>query len=81
MNRRVRGVIAARNCCGGDFKFCFVAGLEDDRCRGGELHHFGIAQPIWRRNNHFIAFFAGGEDDVVAGMFAAARETMICDAL
>src|SRR6185312_183946 len=35
---------------------------------------FGIAQPVGRGDDDFIAFLAGGEDDVVAGMFAAAGD-------
>ena len=57
---------------GRDFEFRLVRRLQNHRLRARELHHFRIAQPIRRGDDDFVAFLAGGEDDVVAGMFAAA---------
>ena len=55
------------------FEFRLVTGLNDHRRCTRELHHLRVAQPIRRGDDHLIALFARREDDVVAGMFAAAR--------
>lgn len=59
---------------GGDFELGFVAGFEDDWRGGGELDHFRVAQPVGSWDDDFVAFFAGSEDHVVAGVFAAAGD-------
>ena len=68
----VAGVIASRNWSGVILNpFCFP-GRDDHRRGVGELDHFGIAQPVRRGNDDFVARLASGEDDVVTGMFRAA---------
>ncbi len=57
---------------GGDLEFGAIGGWKDDGGRAGQLHHFGVTQPIGGRDDDVVAFLAGGEDDVVAGVFAAA---------
>ena len=58
--------------CRCDFEFGLVGGFQNHWLGAGELDHFRIAQPVRRGNEHFVAFLAGGEDDVIARMFAAA---------
>ena len=43
-----------------------VAGTES--CQS---HHVGITDPIGRRDDHFVARFAGREDGIVTGMLGA----------
>ena len=74
MNSRVRGVMAARSCSGVTLNSVLSVVSRMTGVGAGELDHFRIAQPIRRGNDHFIAFLAGGEDDVVAGMLAAAGD-------
>ena len=73
-NSRVFGVMAARSCSGVTLNSVLSRGLDNHRLGAGELDHFRIAQPIRRGNDDFVARLARGENDVVAGMFAAARD-------
>ena len=59
---------------GRDFEFGLVARGKNDRRGARELHHLRIAQPVRRGDDDFVAFGASGENDVVAGMFAAAGD-------
>ena len=73
-NSRVRGVMACAQGVGGELELGLVGGLDDDGLGAGHLHHLGIAQPIGGGDDDFVALFAGGEDDVEAGVFAAAGD-------
>ena len=46
----------------------------DDRLGAGQSHHVGIADPIRRGDDDFVARLAGGEDGVVTGMLRAVAD-------
>ena len=59
---------------GRELELGLVGGLDDDGLGAGHLHHLGVAQPVGRGDDDLVALFAGGEDDVEAGMLAAAGD-------
>ena len=38
-----------------DLKLAFLIRWHNHRHTTGQLHHFGIAHPVWRRDNDFVA--------------------------
>ena len=70
---RARGDGGAQGV-GGELELGLVGGLDDDGLGAGHLHHLRVAQPVGRGDDDFVAFLAGGEDDVEAGVFAAAGD-------
>ena len=59
---------------GGHFVGIRRLGLDDDRLGADEADHVGIAQPVRRGDDDFVAGFAAGEDRVVAGLLGAVAD-------
>ena len=55
-----------------DLELGLVGGVEDHRPGPGELGHLGVAQPVRRGDDHFVAGLTGGVDGVETGVLAAA---------
>src|SRR5258708_12400388 len=54
---------------GSELPSIFFLGLNEDRIGPGQPHHLRIAQPIWFRDNDFVARLTGSENGVVTGTF------------
>src|SRR3954471_8312985 len=61
----------------GNLEFRFISGFDDNGFCAGQLHHFGITEPIRGRDDHFISFFARSKNNVETGMFATAGDNYL----
>src|ERR1051326_2542552 len=55
----------------GDLEFGRIICFDDDGICARKLNHFRITEPVRGGDDYLIVLFAGSEDNVVTGMFAA----------